>query len=288
VTRVIPTAPLGEDELLRLAAAADQGSGHLLARSVVAAAEERGLVVPAASTVVEHAGSGVVAEIEGHQVTIGSRVFAGRVAPGATDWPLGDAAGLCAWVTVDGKAGGIIEFADRIRPEAAEMITQLRALGLRHIALVTGDHAAHAEAVARAIGVTETRANLLPEDKVRAVEELERQGERVLMVGDGTNDAPALSRASVGVALAAHGGGITAEAADVVVLTEDARRVPEAITISRATMRIALQSIWAGLGLSATAMVFAALGYIAPTAGAVLQEVIDVAVILNALRASRS
>jgi P-type E1-E2 ATPase len=168
------------------------------------------------------------------------------------------------------------------------MITLLRGLGLRHIALVTGDHAAHAEAVARAIGVTETRANLLPEDKVRAVEELELRGERVLMVGDGTNDAPALSRASVGVALAAHGGGITAEAADVVVLTEDARRVAEAVTISRATMRIALQSIWAGLGLSAAAMVFAALGHIPPTIGAALQEVIDLAVILNALRASRS
>ncbi|MDH4348660.1 MAG: heavy metal translocating P-type ATPase [Gemmatimonadota bacterium] len=288
VIRVIPAPPFGENELLRLAAAADQGSGHLLARSVVATAEERGLVIPAASNVVEHAGSGVVADIEGRRTTIGSRAFADRVAPGATDWPIGDEAGLCAWVTVDGRAGGIIEFADRIRPEAAEMISLLRALGLRHIALVTGDHAAHAEAVARAIGVTETRANLLPEDKVRAVEELERKGERVLMVGDGTNDAPALSRASVGVALAAHGGGITAEAADVVVLTEDARRVAEAVTISRATMRIALQSIWAGLGLSVAAMAFAALGHIPPTAGALLQEVIDLAVILNALRASRA
>jgi heavy metal translocating P-type ATPase len=287
VTRVIPVAPLREDELLLLAAAADHGSGHLLARSVVAAAEARGITIPPAVSVVEHPGSGVQADVEGRQVAIGSRAFAERLSPGGRGWPAGEEAGLRAWVLVDGRPAGIIEFADQIRPDAAEMILGLRALGLRHIGLVTGDHAGHAEAVAREIGVTEVRANLLPEDKVRAVEELEATGERVLMVGDGTNDAPALSRASVGVALAAHGGGITAEAADVVVLTDDATRVAEVVLISRATVRIALQSIWVGLGLSATGMAFAALGYIPPTLGAALQEVIDLAAILNALRASR-
>ena len=287
VTRVIPVAPLREDELLQLAAAADHGSGHLLARSVVAAAETRGITIPPAVSVVEHPGSGVLADVEGRRVAIGSRAFVERLSPGGQGWPAGEEAGLRAWVVVDGRPAGIIEFADRIRPDAAEMIAGLRALGLRHIGLVTGDHAGHAEAVAREIGVTEVQANLLPEDKVRAVEELEARGERVLMVGDGTNDAPALSRASVGVALAAHGGGITAEAADVVVLTDDATRVAEVVIISRRTVRIALQSIWVGLGLSAAGMTFAALGYIPPTLGAALQEVIDLAAILNALRASR-
>jgi heavy metal translocating P-type ATPase len=288
VTRVIPAPPLEEDELLRLAAAADHGSGHLLARSVVAAAEARGITIPPATSVVEHPGSGVVAEIEGRRVAIGSRAFVERESPGGGGWPAGEEAGLRAWITADGRPAGIIEFADQIRSDAAQMILGLRALGLRHIGLVTGDHAGHAEAVAREIGVTEVRANLLPEDKVRAVEELEARGERVLMVGDGTNDAPALSRASVGVALAAHGGGITAEAADVVVLTDDATQVAEVVLISRTTVRIALQSIWVGLALSATGMAFAALGYIPPTIGAALQEVIDLAAILNALRASRS
>lgn len=288
VTRVIPAPPLEEDELLRLAAAADHGSGHLLARSVVAAAEARGITIPPATSVVEHPGSGVVAEIEGQRVAIGSRAFVERESPSGGGWPAGEEAGLRAWITVDGRPAGIIEFADQIRADAAQMILGLRALGLRHIGLVTGDHAGHAEAVAREIGVTEVRANLLPEDKVRAVEELEARGERVLMVGDGTNDAPALSRASVGVALAAHGGGITAEAADVVVLTDDATQVAEVVLISRTTVRIALQSIWVGLALSATGMAFAALGYIPPTIGAALQEVIDLAAILNALRASRS
>jgi P-type E1-E2 ATPase len=189
---------------------------------------------------------------------------------------------------VDGAAGGIIEFADQLRPEARDLVSGLRALGLRRIVLVTGDDTGHAESIAGAVGITEIRAELLPADKVTVVEELERSGEKVIMVGDGTNDAPALSRASVGVALGAHGGGITTESADVVILADDASRVNEAIAISRRTIGIARQSVGVGLGLSGAAMIAAALGYIPPTGGAILQELIDVAVILNALRASGS
>ena len=152
--------------------------------------------------------------------------------------------------------------------------------------LLSGDSKAHTEAVAALVGLTDARGELLPADKVDVVAALVREGERVLMVGDGTNDAPALSTATVGVALAGHGGGITAEAADVVILNDDPSRVVEAIRISRRTLRVARQSIWTGLGLSAGAMVVAALGYIPPAIGALLQEAIDVAVILNALRTS--
>jgi P-type E1-E2 ATPase len=191
-------------------------------------------------------------------------------------------------VAVDGQPAGTIDFADEVRPGLPEMLAKLSTLGVRRFLLLTGDHADNARAVAAACGIREVMADLLPAEKVAAVDRLERSGERVAMVGDGTNDAPALRRATVGVALAAHGGGITAEAADVVLLADDPARLVEAIAISRRTLTIARQSIWAGLGLSAVAMVFAALGRIPPTGGALLQEGIDVAVILNALRASRA
>jgi P-type E1-E2 ATPase len=189
-------------------------------------------------------------------------------------------------VAIDGEAGGVIEFADRVRPDLRPFFADLHQLGIRRTMLLTGDREATAQAVAAEAGITEVYANLLPADKVAIVASLVDDGHRVVMVGDGTNDAPALSRATVGVALAAHGGGISAEAADVVVLADDLHRVTEAIKISRRTLRIARQSINVGLGLSLVAMGFAALGAIPPIAGALLQEAIDVAVILNALRAS--
>ncbi|MGZ8379834.1 MAG: HAD-IC family P-type ATPase, partial [Gemmatirosa sp.] len=167
------------------------------------------------------------------------------------------------------------------------VLAALGTLGVRRTVLLSGDHADNVGQVAAALGLSDARGDLLPEDKVDVVRALVASGERVLMVGDGTNDAPALSSATVGVALAAHGGGITAEAADVVVLADDLARVPEAIRIGRRTMHIARQSLTVGVGLSAVAMLVAAGGGIQPVTGALLQEALDVAVILNALRASR-
>ncbi len=288
VRAVLPVAPWEEDEVLALAAAADLGSGHLMARSVVDEASARGLPLPPATGVAESPGQGVTGRVAGHEVVLGSREFVLSRHPSlAAAWPPTAAPGLRAWVALDGAPAAVIEFADRLRPEAARLVEALRAQGIGRVLLVTGDHRAHAEAVAAEAGIGEVHASQLPGDKVQVVERLEAAGERVLMLGDGTNDAPALRRATVGVALAAHGGGISAEAADAVILTDDASRVAEAVAISRRTMRIARQSVWAGLGLSGAAMVAAAAGYIPPVVGAVLQEVIDVAVILNALRASR-
>jgi heavy metal translocating P-type ATPase len=287
VSEVRPVAPHPMDEILTYAAAVDADAGHMLARSIVDAATERGLKPPAASAVTESPGQGVTGRVGTREVTLGARSFVVSRHPAlATVWPDGETSGLRAWLAIDGAPGGVIEFADRLHPRAHDLVDALRRLGIRRIVLVSGDHLAQATAVGQAVGISEVRADMLPEGKVRIVEELERAGERVLMVGDGTNDAPALSRASVGVALASHGGGISAEAADAVVLSEDPSRVAEAVAISRRTMTIARQSVWAGLGLSSVAMAFAALGYIPPTAGALLQEIIDVAVILNALRAS--
>jgi P-type E1-E2 ATPase len=196
--------------------------------------------------------------------------------------------GLRAYVVIDGRPAGIIDFADQLRAGTQALVSDLASLGITRVMLLSGDHAANARAIATAVGIGEVIGDMLPEDKTEVVSGLVRQGERVLMVGDGTNDAPALSAATVGIAVAAHGGGISAEAADAVLLTEDLTRVTRVIRVARRTMRIARQSIWVGIGLSGAAMVVAAAGYIPPTIGALIQEAIDVAVIVNALRASRA
>jgi heavy metal translocating P-type ATPase len=291
VSRVLADPELGPEELLRLAAAVEHGSGHLLARMVVEEAQARGIVVAESREVVEAPGQGVTGVVEGHRVTVGGWSYVLRLAPGAepalrrllTARPDD---GLRAYVTVDGGGAGVIEYADRLRPELGDFFRRLRELGIRRTVLLSGDDPANVSVVASAMGIAEAHGDLLPEAKVAYVRRLVKAGERVVMLGDGTNDAPALSSATVGIALASGGGGITAEAADAVLLADDPTRVAEAIAISRRTLRLARQSIWAGLGLSGVAMVAASLGHIPPTVGALLQEGIDVAVILNALRAA--
>ena len=290
VAAVQTVPPFTEPELLRLAGAVEQGSGHLLARTLVEAAHARGIEIPAATAVTEAAGRGVWGTVEGHRVTVGAFSLVRErdpVAAAALHALHNGGPALRAFVTVDGRPAGTITYADRVRPGAAAVVAALRDLGIREIALLSGDHADNVAKVARAVGIEEIHADLLPEDKVRFAERLGAASRKVLMVGDGINDAPALSTASVGLALAAHGGGIAAEAADVVLLVDQLDRVPEAVAIGRRTLRIARQSILAGLGLSAAAMVIASLGFLVPAAGAVVQEVIDVAVILNALRTTK-
>jgi heavy metal translocating P-type ATPase len=291
VAAVHSVPPFSELELLRFAASVEQGSGHLLARTLVDAALARGIHLGTATEVTEAAGRGVWGMVDGRRVTVGAFSLVKERDPGATAVLSGlhdGGAALRAYVAIDGAAAGSVTYADRIRPDAVEVVAELRRLGLRHIVLLSGDHADNVAQVARAVNIQDIAADLLPEDKVSHVRRLAKASRRVLMVGDGTNDAPALSSAAVGVALAAHGGGIAAEAADVVLLVDSLGRVPEAVHIGRRTMRIARQSIVAGLGLSGVAMLVAAAGYLAPTPGALLQEAIDVAVIFNALRASRA
>jgi len=290
VERVVTLGGRSEGELLRMAGSVEQGSGHLLARSVVQAAIASGATLGRPESVEEHAGQGVAGRLDGHAVLVGSRGFVDARAPGAMA-AFGSAAataGLRSFIVVDGAAAGIIEYADQLRGGLPPFFSKLRALGIVRLVLLSGDSAAHTAAVAAEVGISEVRGDLLPGDKVAVVQELVDSGARVLMVGDGTNDAPALTTADVGIALAGHGGGIVAEAADIVILGSDVTRVADAIVIARRTLRVAKQSIRVGLGLSGAAMVLAAIGLIAPVPGALLQEAIDVAVIVNALRTSRT
>jgi heavy metal translocating P-type ATPase len=290
VRSVLPLGGRAPAEVLAQAASVEEGSGHLLARSVVRAAAAAGAALLPAHDIRESAGRGVLGTIDGREVIVGSRGLVEEHAPGAmAAFQAANAdGGLRSFVVIGGDAAGIIEYADQLRPGLAGFFDELRGLGIERLVLLSGDSVAHTEAVAAEVGITEVRGDLLPGDKVAVVGELSRSGAKVLMVGDGTNDAPALTTANVGVALAGHGGGIVAEAADMVVLGSDVTRVADAIRIARRTLRIAKQSIWVGLGLSGVAMAAAAVGLIEPVPGALLQEAIDVAVIVNALRTSRA
>jgi heavy metal translocating P-type ATPase len=288
VSRIVPFAPFTDRDVLEKAASLEQHSSHALARSIVEASVKKGVALTTPQAAVESAGSGIDGQVATRSVAVGGRHFiTGRIRRDQLAVAADNGQnGLTAYVAIDGALAGLIEFADEVRPGAAEVVATLRSMGVRRIVLLSGDHAPNVSAVARALGIDEATGDLLPGAKLDRVATLSAQEGPVMMVGDGTNDAPALSRAAVGVALVGHGGGVTAEAADVLILNDDLSRLAEAMSISARTMRIARQSIWVGLGLSGVAMAAASAGLIAPVAGALLQEGIDVAVILNALRAS--
>ena len=291
VSRVIAVNSISESDVLRLASSVEQGSGHLLARTVVLAATERGLNLTPAIGIVEAPGRGVEGDVNGSHVAIGARSFISERFPETkqlvADLDSTDPSGLRAYVAVNGKLAGIVDYGDRIRDGVRSLIESLRHAGVERVILLSGDRAANVAETARKVGIEESHGDMLPEDKVEVVRRLVAAGESVVMMGDGTNDAPALGAATVGVALASHGRGVATEAADLILLADEPARLMDAIQISRRTMRIARQSIWFGLGVSGIGMLFAARGSISPIAGAAIQEAVDLAVILNALRASR-
>lgn len=287
--RDVRVAPgFDRETVLCHAATVEERSSHLLARVLVDAVKSTGGCLPPGSNFLEVPGQGVEGVIEGRCVRVGSRAYVVRNSGNERDVaPLENPdATLRTYVSIGGRVAAVLEFADELRPDLPIVLAALPEFGVHRLVLLSGDHAPIALALAEKAGIAEAHGDLMPGDKVKFVKELQSEGHVVMMVGDGVNDAPALSTADVGVALAAHGGGITAEAADVIVLVDSLDRVREAMAISARTMRIARQSIWAGLGLSGVAMVIAAFGGLAPIAGAVIQEIIDVAVILNALRTS--
>ena len=277
------------DEILRMAGSLEQASHHVVAATVVEAAVAKGLKLSIPSQVRETMGSGLEGVIEGRKVRVGSHQlvygaskpekWAMRVLRRAS-WR----SALSVFVSVDGRAIGAILLADELRRDTPRAVQALRAAGASRIVMVTGDRADAAETIGAALDLDAVLANREPADKVDAVAAEQRQ-HPTLMVGDGINDAPALAAANVGVAMGARGASASSEAADVVILVDRLDRVSDAVSIAKRTHGIALQSIVAGMGMSAVAMGFAAFGFLPPVAGALTQEVIDVAVILNALRA---
>ena len=284
--RLVPLDGIDPDESLRLAASVDRLSSHPLAHALVAGAESRGLALELPEHVLESFGHGVIGEVRGHEVLVGSRSWLGRHGIDA-EVPEQLDGSAKVLVAVDGAPVGVALIGDRLRADAHELVPRLREAGIRHVAIVTGDKTAVAERVGGHLGVDRVYAEQSPDEKLEIVRALKERPDlrAIVMVGDGINDAPALALADVGVAMGSAGATVSSETADAVVLVDRVDRIADAVRISRRALHIARQSVLLGMGASFVAMGFAAAGFLPPVAGALLQEVIDVAVILNALRA---
>jgi heavy metal translocating P-type ATPase len=290
VCAVIPAGPVPPAEILRLAASLDQVSGHVLASAVTGAAIAQGCGLVMPRQVEERPGQGIRGLVDGRQVAVGKAAWAGVT--GTPAWAKAarrrarlDGA-LTVFVAVNGAPAGALILDDPLRPDAARTIRALRASGITRIVMVTGDRAEVATTVGAAIGVDAVLAERAPAEKLDVVR-LERGRAPVIMAGDGINDAPALALADVGVAMGARGSAASTEAADAVLTVDRLDRLGEVHGVALRTQRIAWQSVVAGMGMSLAAMAAAAVGLLPAVWGALLQEAIDVAVILNAMRALR-
>jgi len=287
--RVVQTNGLPGEETLRLAASLDQLSAHPLARALVAGAEDHDLSLVVPENVEEVFGRGVRGTVDERPVLVGSATWL-REHGVDPQLPAGiDGGDAKVLVAVDGALAGVVLIGDRLRADSAQLVPRLRAVGVRHVALVTGDKRLVAEAVGATLGVDRVYAEQTPEQKLEVVRALHARPELrgIVMVGDGINDAPALALADVGIAMGSAGATVSSQTADAVILVDRVDRVADAIRIGRRALYIARQSVLAGIGLSLVAMGVAAAGYLPPVGGALVQEGIDVGVILNALRALR-
>jgi cation transport ATPase len=301
---ILPTSDNNKisDDLLFKAATIEQMSSHPAARVITQRAKEKfgnSLLTITPTNFHEIAGAGVEGDINGERVTVGSqslfennnyfnqelqpeRFNTGMLLDTVKKLAKGK---MVAFVGINGNPVGAIILGDKIRSGIHVMIKRLQKLGVKETVMLTGDSFDNAQVIAKQASITSFESNLLPEQKVLAIKKLKSRYKNVVMVGDGINDAPALAAATVGIAMGARGTAISAEAADVVLLVDDVTKVADALEIGQRTINVAKQSIFIGLGASFVLMIIASVGLIPPAIGALLQEVLDVSVILNALRA---
>ncbi len=272
------------EQVLGLVAALEQNSNHVLARAIVEQAANQHVKVPKAKKIAELAGNGLRAHVQGKEVIVGRfGMFADYDISLPTNFNPGAIQQTAAFVAIDSQLAGVITFKDELRSESKRTLSRLRKLGIRNFLLVTGDNKATAQAIAKQLSIKDVRAETLPADKLKAIEGLAERP--VAFVGDGVNDAPVLAAADVGIALGARGSTAASESADIVIMLDNIARVGTSVSIAKRTFYIAKQSIWVGIIISVALMFIFATGRFRPVYGAVIQEVVDVIVIFNALRA---
>jgi Zn2+/Cd2+-exporting ATPase len=276
-----------ERDVLTLAAAADRRSGHPLAKAVVDRARAEKIEVPEPGEFEAIRGRGVRATVGGRKVLVGNEALLQE--NGVSFSPPEEGSGRTAvYVAADGRAIGRIELEDPIRPGAREAIARLRKSGVKRVVMLTGDNAAVAKRVAGELGIDEVKAGLLPEDKVRAIDALEKEGHLVAMVGDGVNDAPALARAQVGIAMGARGTQAALEAADIALMADDLSKIALARTLARRAYRTVKENIFVGVGVVHVLGITAALlGWIGPVQAAMIHLGPDILVFLNSIKLLR-
>ncbi|WP_461215486.1 heavy metal translocating P-type ATPase [Lacticaseibacillus sp. GG6-2] len=274
VDAVQPVGDWQKQELLTIAASAEQHSTHILARSLLEAVGDAKL--QSVINVEEVTGSGVKAQVAGHLVLVGRAAFA--QAPQKV-------AATAVHLNIDGQYAGYVTFTDRVRPEAKATIARLHQLGIGDTLMISGDSQAVAEDVAATVGIDHVHAQQLPAQKIAVLATVPETGRPVVMVGDGVNDAPSLATADVGIAMGAHGNTAASESADAVILPDDLSKVADAVVISQDTLRVAKTAVGIGIAICTVLMVIASFGVIPAIFGAMLQEVVDTVTILAALRA---
>jgi P-type E1-E2 ATPase len=274
-------------DVLTYAAALEQSSNHILARAIIEAAQTINPKLSVAKQVKEISGHGLSGRLQGKSVLVGRLSYMNQE---RVEIPKQVTSGAfkqtATYVAVDGRLAGVITFKDELRPESQAMLTELNRLGIRHTLMVTGDNLNTAQAIANELGIEHVIADSLPGDKIHAIEDVPARP--VAFVGDGVNDAPVLTAAEVGIALGARGSTAASESADVVIMLDDVTKVASSIAIAKRTFFIAKQSILIGIMISLGLMVVFATGRFKPIYGAAIQELVDVTVIFNALRAHGS
>ena len=279
VNKIVPQADFTADQILHLAASAEQNSSHILARSLVKYVSDAPL--SPATSLEEVTGNGITATVDGYEVKVGKLKF---VAPDTQHQSLAQTA---IYVAINDVYAGYVTFIDNVRPEAADTLKALHAEGVKNVMMLTGDQQVIADNIAEKVGIDTVEADLLPADKIKHLKNVPAAERPVIMVGDGVNDAPSLAVADVGIAMGAHGSTAASESADVVILKDDLSRVVTAIQIAKDTMQVAKQAVWIGIAICTILMLIASTGIIPALFGAMLQEVVDTVSILWALRALR-